>query len=149
MGKNYSWNTARVYFGPLLFNTFINDIFLYIENSDLCNDADDSTLYAFEESLTIITENLKADFLRISKWFHKNFMVLNPDKCHFMVLGDANCTCNFTCNGTTTESCKEEKVLAMTNDGKLTLTSHLGNIIKKANQKLPAVSRLKYYLGYK
>ena len=32
--------------GPLLFNIFINDIFLYIENSDLCNYAADSTLYA-------------------------------------------------------------------------------------------------------
>ena len=56
--------------GPLLFNIFINDIFLYIENSDLCNYADDSTLYASGESLFIIIEKLKADFLRISKSFH-------------------------------------------------------------------------------
>ena len=70
--------------GPLLFNIFINGIFMYIENSDLCNHADDSTLYASGESLPIIIENLKADFLRISRWFHGNFMVLIPDKCHFM-----------------------------------------------------------------
>ena len=57
---------------------------MYIENSDLCNHADDSTLYASGESLSIIIENLKADFLRISRWFHGNFMVLIPDKCHFM-----------------------------------------------------------------
>ena len=42
----------------------------------------------------IIIENLKADFLWISKWFHENFMVLNPKKCHFMVLGNSNFTCN-------------------------------------------------------
>ena len=32
-------------FGSPLFNIFINDKFLYIENSDFCNYADDSTLY--------------------------------------------------------------------------------------------------------
>ena len=50
-----------------------------------------------------------------------------------MVLGDSNCTCNFTCNGTTIESSKEEKVLGIAIDDKLTLTLHLGHIIKKAN----------------
>ena len=42
----------------------------------------------------IIIENLKADFLWISKWFHENFMVLNPNKCRFMVLGNSNFICN-------------------------------------------------------
>ena len=100
--------------GLLLFNIFINYIFLYFEHSDLCKYADENALYASGESLSIIIENLKADFLRISKWFHENFMVLNPFKCLFMVLGDSNCTCNFTCNGTTIESSKEEKVLGIT-----------------------------------
>ena len=114
----------------------------FIEHSDLFNYADDSTLYESGEFLSIIIENLKTGFLKISKWFHKNFMVLNPDKFHFMVLGDLNCTCNFTCNGTI-ESSKEEKVLGITIDDKLTFTSHLGHIIKKANQKLHALSRVK------
>ena len=69
-------------------------------------------------------------------------MVLNPDKCHFMVLGDSNCTCSFTCDGTTIESSKEENVLGITVDDNLVFTSHLGNIIKKANQKLHALSRV-------
>ena len=63
---------------PLLFNTFLNDIFLDIEHSNLCNYANHSTLLCIGESLSIIIENLKVDFLRISKWFHKNFKVLNP-----------------------------------------------------------------------
>ena len=32
--------------GPLLFNIFINDIFMIIEQSDICNFVDDSTLYS-------------------------------------------------------------------------------------------------------
>ena len=32
--------------GPLLFNIFLNDLFLFVENSDLSNYADDNTLYS-------------------------------------------------------------------------------------------------------
>ena len=31
--------------GPLLFNIFINDIFFFIEKSEICNFADDNTVY--------------------------------------------------------------------------------------------------------
>ena len=34
--------------GPLLFNIFINDIFMIIEQPDICNFADDNTLYSWE-----------------------------------------------------------------------------------------------------
>ena len=73
-------------------------------------------------------------------------MFLNPDKCHFMVLGDSNCIYGFTCNGTKSGSTKEEKVLGITIDDKLTFMSHLGNIVKKANQKLHALSGVKCYM---
>ena len=121
-------------FGLLLFNIFINDIFLYIENSDLCNSAYGGTLYVSGESLCIIIGNLKVDFLKISKWFHKTFMALNPDKCNFMVLSESNCICNFTCNGTIIKSNKKEKVL--------------GIIFTSTNQKLYALSRVKCYMGF-
>ena len=34
-------------FGPLLFNIFINDIFLFVKSSNICNYADHNTLFAF------------------------------------------------------------------------------------------------------
>ena len=40
--------------GPLLFNTFINDIVFYREKSDLCNHADDCTLYTAGKSHSVI-----------------------------------------------------------------------------------------------
>ena len=70
-------------------------------------------------------------------------MVLNPDKCHFMVLGNPNYNCSLTCDGTTVECRKEENVLGVIIDDKLTFASHLGNVIKKANQKLHVLSRVK------
>ena len=37
--------------GHLLFNIFLNDLFLFVENSDLSNYADDNTLYSFGNEL--------------------------------------------------------------------------------------------------
>ena len=76
-------------------------------------------------------------------------MVLNPDEFNFLVLGYSNCTCNFTCNVTTLECSKEEKVSGIKIDDKLTFTPYLGNIIKKANQKLHILSRIKCYMRCK
>ena len=51
--------------GPLLFNIFINYIFMIIEQSDICHFADDNTLYSCGERLTEIKENLVSDTKRI------------------------------------------------------------------------------------
>ena len=56
-------------FGPLLFNIFINDIFMITEQSDICNFADDNTLYSCRERLTEIKEKLVSDTKRILNWF--------------------------------------------------------------------------------
>ena len=45
--------------GPLLFNIFINDIFLFVESSNICNYADDNTLFAFGKTFDEVTRNFK------------------------------------------------------------------------------------------
>ena len=47
--------------GPLLFNIFINDLFLNVIKSEICNFADDNTLYSFDKKLDTIFSNLKYD----------------------------------------------------------------------------------------
>ena len=55
--------------GPHLLNVFINDIFIIIEQSDICNFADDNTLYLCGERLTETKENLIFDTKSILNWF--------------------------------------------------------------------------------
>ena len=43
--------------GPLLFNIFINYIFLFIKMSDICNFADDNTLYVCDNTIEKVMEN--------------------------------------------------------------------------------------------
>ena len=62
--------------GPLFSSIFINDIFLTIDKSTLCNYADGNNANA-------VISKLKYDFSKIFQWFYENFMILNPYKYYF------------------------------------------------------------------
>ena len=74
--------------GLLLFNIFVNDIFLFAKKSTLCNYADDNTQFSCEKTIDQVINNVQTDFHKIKVWFYDNFLVLNPKKCHFMALGN-------------------------------------------------------------
>ena len=73
--------------GPLFFNLFINDLFLFIERTNICNFADDNTIYSCNINLQTILIDLKFDMQNILKWFKVNSMKPNPKKFQFMVFG--------------------------------------------------------------
>ena len=73
--------------GLLLFNLFINDLFLFICFSTLSNYADDNNLFATGTDIQLINQMLLSDFTIINNWFYENCMILNPRKCHFMSIG--------------------------------------------------------------
>ena len=72
--------------GPLLFNIFLNGLFLFVENSDLSNYADDNTLYSSGNDLEKVKQTLRQDFEIVTKWFYENYMVLNSGKCLSMTI---------------------------------------------------------------
>ena len=53
--------------GPLFFNLFINDLFLFIERTNICNFADDNTIYSCNINLQTILKNRKYDMQNILK----------------------------------------------------------------------------------
>ena len=58
--------------GPLLFNIYINDLLLFIQSSDICNYADDTTIYACDKNLENITHKLENDCNVALEWFANN-----------------------------------------------------------------------------
>ena len=54
---------------PLLFNIFINDIFLFVEKPDTCKFADDNTLFSCGDNLSVILKSLEHDMKILLKWF--------------------------------------------------------------------------------
>ena len=59
---------------PLLFNVFINDIFMFIEKSEICNFADDNINDDCSEDLSNILGNLKLDIKILLTWLRKKFI---------------------------------------------------------------------------
>ena len=76
--------------GPLLFNLFINDLVLFIEYTALGNYADDNNLSITGTNIENIKKLLLADFKTVIEWFSDNYMIINPDKCKYMCMGEKN-----------------------------------------------------------
>ena len=67
--------------GPLIFNIFINDLFLFIEKCMLVNYADDNTLSHSAKTFdVIIMDALRFDTKNAIRWFTMNYTQANPDK---------------------------------------------------------------------
>ena len=58
--------------GPLLFNIYFNDLFFIIHEANVCNYADDTTLYACDQNLNYLMRNLEHDSLLSLMWFEEN-----------------------------------------------------------------------------
>ena len=72
--------------GPILFNVFINDLLLFIKETDICNFADDTTLYACGKDLDTISYKLELETNTTIQWLKDNEMVANPSKFQLMFL---------------------------------------------------------------
>ena len=133
--------------GPLLFNIFINDIFIIIELSDICNFADDNTLYSCGERLTEIKENLISDTKSILNWFRLNSLKANPGKFQFMILGNKSHHKHILMiNSIKVEASDDILLLGITIDKKLTFKQHIENLCQKAQYKLHALRRIRKFL---
>ena len=131
--------------GPLLFNLFINDLIFFI-TTFLSNYADDNSLYNTGKDLELVKSVLVNDFRAVKEWFYENFMILNPNKCHYMCIGKNSESDIFKFENVCLENSKEEVILGITIDNKLTFDSHIKSICRKADQKLSALSRISPYL---
>ena len=71
--------------GPLLFNVFLCDLFLFIPNIDLVSYADDNTPFAMGSSELEVINEIKSMAESFTLWFRNNCMKVNPDKFHLLL----------------------------------------------------------------
>ena len=106
--------------GPLLFNIFINDLFFSIKKSEVCNFADDNTLFCGDKNLDLVFFNLNCDLSNVMDWFKINSLKANQGKFQFMVLGANKSDCfNLNVAGKVILSSSEVKLLGITIDYEL------------------------------
>ena len=120
---------------------------MFIENCEICNFADDNTLYSSGIELSSILENLKHDTKTILKWFRINSLKANPGKFQFMILGKKQCNkVKLIINSIVINESNAVELLGITIDNILTFNEHINNLCRNASYKLYALRRIRKYL---
>ena len=129
--------------GPLLFNIFLIDIFLFCP-TEIANYADDNIPYAREISLKKTLEKVEEASNILFKWFSNNYMVANADKCH--LLASTPEKVGVKIENEIIKNSLQEKFLGIVIDNRLTFKHHEENLCKKAGHKLHALARIANYM---
>ena len=126
--------------GPLLFNIFINDLFLFVVNSDVCNFSDDNTLSIANISIEEIITHLQNDIRILQTWYHNNGMLWNVTKCKCLIVesykSKKNEAAKMKVHDQFIVENKEGKLLGITLDSNITMNKHIKNICQQASNKL-------------
>ena len=130
--------------GPVLFNIFLSDLFLIVQNTDFASYADDNTIYNAVDNIEEVVLSLQESSKKLFKWFSDNQMKSNGDKCHLIV--STNDTAEIQIGEYLIKSSTNEKLLGVNIDSKLTFDSHVSHLCNKANQKLRALARITPYM---
>ena len=55
--------------GPVLFNIYINDLFMFVKEAQMCNYADDTTIYACDTNIESVIKHWRAMPLKLQNGF--------------------------------------------------------------------------------
>ena len=139
--------------GPLLFNLFLNDIFLSVKHCELFNYADDNTLSATDHKTDKLIEKLLTDTNIMMEWFGNNFMKVNPEKFQLMLMKPQGLNMDLPSEIKVQENIiKAEnsvKLLGIEIDDNLNFKNHVNILCNKASRQLKVMYRFKNILGQK
>ena len=96
---------------PLFFNIFLNDVLWFVEKTDICNFADDNTIYSCATSVNDVIENFQFELKIALKWFKDNQIMANPGQFQFMILSKNTINKSIVINSKTIESSKSVNYL--------------------------------------
>ena len=85
---------------------------------------------------------LKKNFELLQGWFYENYMVLNPGKCHYLIVNKDITNESVELGKKTLHAAAEQKLLSIIIDKDLNFQGHTRSTIKTTNQKLSALTRV-------
>ena len=148
--SNWSEILRRIPQGSILgiiHNIFISDIFFFIKKSEICNFADDNTLYSYDRNLLHIKENIIFDMKNVLFWFRTNSLKAIAGKFQFMILNQKNQRRQqMVINSITVKDSNEVILLGITTDNKLVFKKRIENLCRTVQYKLHALTHIKKYL---
>lgn len=134
--------------GPLLFNIYINDLFFILENTDVCNYADDTGLHVCDTDLPSLLSSLEHDTALAMEWFESNYMKLNKGKCHLLLSGNKFENIWIDVGDIKVWESNSETTLGIEIERNLRFDKHVVELCKRAGRKLSALTRLAKILPF-
>ena len=127
---------------------FINDLFLFIKKSEVCNFADDNTLYSVGKYIENVVSDLKTYLVGELEGFKINSLKANPSKFQFMVLGNKDKrSFDIHINNVKIKNSNEVTLLGIKIDKNLTFKNHNSELCRRALYKLHTLHRIRKYLS--
>ena len=110
------------------------------------NFADDNTLSVANKNIETIIMELEMDIDILEKWFLNNELILNENKCQFLIaeskINPHKEIKTIKIANKYLKETKSAKLLGITVDNNITMDTHIRNICKKAGAKLSALARI-------
>ena len=140
--------------GPLVFIFYINDVILKLKYVNISMFADDCVLYIAGNNWVSIQEKLQYDLNEFSNWAKENYLALNVSKTKTMIFGNRfkiskihNPDPLFI-NGKELDFVKKYTNLELALDCELNLDSMYKDIVKRINNKIYRLRKLRRYISF-
>ena len=134
----------RSILGPILFNIFLSDLFLVVQNVDFASYADDNTIYDAGERIDEVIFCLQESSKKRFKWLADNQMKTNEDKC--LLIESTNEFTEIQIGDFSIKNSANEKLFGVNIDSKLNFDCHVNHLCNNANKKLRALARVTPYM---
>ena len=120
-------------------------MFLFTEDSDIANYADDNSIYACEKNMDLAISKIENDSKILLNWVRNNALKANPEKFHLIMSNDDE-TLSLKIDTFEIFNSKSKKLLGIVIDNNLSFKEHVTGLCKKASQKLHALARVTGYM---
>ena len=131
--------------GPLLFSTYLCDLFYFLEHLDNASYANGTTIYTVEENKESVINVLEASLLPLFRWFNKNCVKASSEKSQLLLSCSEPSTALI--DGSSIESNTKEIFLRITVDIDLKFDDYINNLCKEACQKVNALVRFAPFMN--
>ena len=128
--------------GPVLFNIYLSDLFLFTTDSEIVNYADDISPYACKEDIGSVINQLESDSQTLIEWVTNNALKANPNKFH-LITNSCDDNISIKVDQFRIDNSKSENLLGMN----LKFDEHVTSLYKKASQKLHALARVSRFMN--